>query len=286
MNIAEKLTIIAENERKIYDKGYSDNSGINPEWTDWSYMFNDGARADLIPKLKYSDTRNGTKFVNMFYYCSITEMPELDLNKAKNLFQMCSYCTKLINAPYFNTSICTDFRGVFSSCTALKTIQGIDTQKATDISNMFSQCSSLKIIPNLCLDNVTNMQGCFKGCASITEVDNLNSGKCTNFSGTFNNCFNLKEIKGIDISKATSISDMFSYCSKLEKIVFNGTVNVNNLTMSACNNLTHDSLMSLINALADRSGTTSYTLTLGTTNLAKLTEEEKTIATDKGWVLK
>ena len=53
--------------------------------------------------------------------------------------------------------------------------------------------------------------------------------------------------------------------------------------MSASNKLTHDSIMVIINGL--QTVTTTQTLTLGSTNLAKLTDEEKKIATDKGWTL-
>ena len=41
----------------------------------------------------------------------------------------------------------------------------------------------------------------------------------------------------------------------------------------------------MFEALKDNTGTTAKTLTLGATNLAKLTEEQKQIATDKNWNL-
>ena len=50
-------------------------------------------------------------------------------------------------------------------------------------------------------------------------------------------------------------------------------------------NLTHQSLLNALNGLYDLTGGTSQTLTLGSTNLAKLTDEEKAIATNKNWVL-
>ncbi len=50
--------------------------------------------------------------------------------------------------------------------------------------------------------------------------------------------------------------------------------------------LDHESIMNIINALADYSdGSYQKTLTLGTTNLAKLTDAEKATATEKGWTL-
>lgn len=53
--------------------------------------------------------------------------------------------------------------------------------------------------------------------------------------------------------------------------------------LSPCIKLTHDSLMNVLNSI--QTVTTTQTLTLGSTNLAKLTDDEKKIATDKGWTL-
>lgn len=47
--------------------------------------------------------------------------------------------------------------------------------------------------------------------------------------------------------------------------------------------LTRNSLLNIINGLV--SVTTPQTLALGSTNLAKLTDDEKKIATGKGWTL-
>ena len=57
------------------------------------------------------------------------------------------------------------------------------------------------------------------------------------------------------------------------------------LNISENSILSHDSLVSIIGGLYDMTGDMAKTLTMGATNLAKLTDEEKQIATDKNWIL-
>ena len=101
-------------------------------------------------------------------------------------------------------------------------------------------------------------------------------------------CRALKTIPSIKVtSKVSALTGWFTLCSELEEIYFTDDSEIaNNVSFSACTKLTHDSLMSIINHLKNFSGTTTTkTCTLGTTNLAKLTDAEKKIATDKGWTL-
>jgi hypothetical protein len=75
---------------------------------------------------------------------------------------------------------------------------------------------------------------------------------------------------------------MFTYCLALTNL--GGFKNLKtNLDLSNCLNLTHDSLMNVINNLATVEN--NPTLTLGTTNIAKLTDNEIAIATNKGWII-
>jgi hypothetical protein len=106
--------------------------------------------------------------------------------------------------------------------------------------------------------------------------------------GTFHYCFNnsdVKKVRSIDLTNATSADALFYLARALEEITFVGSIPLN-ISVSYSTKLTHESLMSLINALADFSDDTSGTthkVTLGSTNLAKLTEAEKDIMTQKGW---
>ena len=83
-------------------------------------------------------------------------------------------------------------------------------------------------------------------------------------------------------------STAFQSATGLTNMNMTGVVATNNLNLSYCTKLTKESLMSVINCLQDYSeytGSTKWVCTLGTTNLAKLTDAEKAIATEKGWTL-
>lgn len=77
----------------------------------------------------------------------------------------------------------------------------------------------------------------------------------------------------------------FAACYNLENLTIQGVIG-QNISFENSNRLSHDSLMSIINALKDITGDgVTRTCTLGAGNLAKLTDEEKAVATEKGWTL-
>lgn len=67
----------------------------------------------------------------------------------------------------------------------------------------------------------------------------------------------------------------------LEEVRIKGLRNTYNF--SHLTNLSHDSLVYLIDNLQATTGT--RTLTIGSTNLAKLTEDEIAVGTAKGWTI-
>ena len=107
----------------------------------------------------------------------------------------------------------------------------------------------------------------------------------TNMNYAFGGARSLKTIRSLDITKCTNWISTFYLCYALENINFVGTVKVD-LSFVHSKKLTHESLMSIINALYDFSSDTNgtaHTLKLGTENLAKLTQAEKDRITNKGW---
>lgn len=79
---------------------------------------------------------------------------------------------------------------------------------------------------------------------------------------------------------------IFSDCPNLTTITLTGTLDADYLDFSSgLEALTIDSLVSILDALKDRTEDTQYTLVLGESHLSKLADEQKAIATNKNWIL-
>lgn len=186
------------------------------------------------------------------------------------------------------TNNATNMAYLFAYCNAKSLdISSLDTSNTTSMSYMFYSCSDLTSIDlsNWDTSNATDMQSMFYYCSNLTSIDlsSFNTSNVTKMSYMFNQCKSLTtlDLNHFDVSKVTSFSSAFN-CPALTD--FKSPKNINAaIDFSKCTNLTHDSLMSIINNLA--TVTSTKKLTLGTTNLAKLTDEEKAIATNRGWTL-
>ena len=147
----------------------------------------------------------------------------------------------------------------------------------------------------------TKLECDFSGCTAYTYwtfrwckakhigvVDFSNSDRGDYLGGCFGFMPNCTDIDELILSERYEFKETFANSPKLTNVKFSGVIGKNGLNLSPCPQLTHDSLMSVINCLkdysADTSGT-SWVVTLGTTNLNKLTNAEKAIATGKGWSL-
>lgn len=129
--------------------------------------------------------------------------------------------------------------------------------------------------------NVTDMSGMFSGCQRLQTIPLFDTSKVTTMQSMFYGCQNLKEIPALDVSKVTNFTYTFLNCGALTAIHMTGMKVSFDISLSL--RLTREALVEIINNLA--TVTTTQTLTMGSDNLAKLTSEDRKIATDKGWTL-
>ena len=203
------------------------------------------------------------------------ETSGVDINDYYNLTKKRSgnFVTYIKNIPLIDTSEYTYMGSMFSDYRSLITIPLLNTSKVTNMSSMFSQCFSLTTVPQLDTSKVTNMSYMFNSCNSLTTIPQLDTSNVTNISSIFWNCSSLTNLGGFtNLGQAYSTTQSANYSDY-------------RLYLSPCPNLTHDSLMNVINNLYDiaAKGVKTQKLEIGSTNLAKLTAEEVAIGTSKGW---
>lgn len=149
----------------------------------------------------------------------------------------------------------------------------IGAEKLTNASSMFYGGNRVKYVQDFNTSNVTTMDSMFQYCSNLVTVPKLNASKVINVTNMFGNCNNLTNLGGLEnLGQAYDTTKSANYSSY-------------KLDLSYSNNLTHDSLMNVINNLYDikTKGCNAQSLILGSTNISKLSAEEIQIATDKGF---
>lgn len=131
---------------KGYEDGLKDGNIINPNWTNFSYLCQQ--RPDLVKKMKYSDTANGTTFQNMCYGYDGSLIPNADFV-----------------VPSLDTRKGKNFQAMFQYSSSIKEIGLMDISNATNVIGMHSACSSL--------ERVTFVKGCIKLSMSFSNSSKL-----------------------------------------------------------------------------------------------------------------
>ena len=159
------------------------------------------------------------------------------------------------------------------------------TFQYTSIINLIDDLEKHNV--KLDTSNCTNFSQAFQ-TSMITHYPTIDMSKAKNTNYTFGSNANVVKIEKLIVSKSTPFNNTFQSARKLEEITIEGTIGQNGFSVQWSDKLTHDSLLSILNALEDKtsdeSGTT-WTIGLGPTNIAKLTANEKAIATQKGWTI-
>ncbi|MGN1301207.1 MAG: BspA family leucine-rich repeat surface protein [Clostridia bacterium] len=257
----------------------------------------------LKDKTAYSQNKEITGTIETYdgsYEGNIGEENNAKLEISSSSFGVAKCLSKI---ELIDTSNCTDFKAAFKDCENIEYIPNLDTSNATTMEEMFYRCTKLKNIPQLETKNTTSTRFIFGLCENIETIPELDMHNAINCQYMFYLCKKLKTIPLLDCSKVYSFYYAFNQNINLTNLggflnlgkgYTNKTTHNGNHTLDLSYSplLTHESLMNVINNLYDlnltydvANGGTLYrqSLVLGATNLAKLTEEEIAIATNKGW---
>ena len=254
------------------------------------------------------DVSNVTNMNGVFEGC--TQLQSLDVSNwdvggvttMNSMFFNCPLLQTL-DVSNWDVSNVTTMDSMFRWCSQLQTldVSNWDVSNVTDMDNIFydTQLQNLDV-SKWDVSGVTTMQSAFRATKIQTlDVSNWDVGGVTTMNSMFRWCSQLQtlDVSNWDVSNVTDMDNMFSECSQLQTLIGNRTIDdvlANNI--SALNGLKvalllsytildRASLRALINGLADLTGQTTQTLTLGPKLRAKLTEEDIAITTSKNWTI-
>lgn len=146
------------------------------------------------------------------------------------------------------------------------TLSAEDTAQSNWPSSMCNNCQSLRTLDLSMIDTT-----------AVTDISTM-----------FDYCYSLHtlNISGWNLSSVTKISNTFRGCDALVNLITDGcTMPSVSFSLSTAPLLSAESLNGVITALPMLAEGTTATLTLGTTNKAKLTADEIAVATGKGWTV-
>lgn len=140
--------------------------------------------------------------------------------------------------------------------------------------------------------NVTSLVGTFGTCYGISELDlsHWNVDRVTSTGRMFYYALNLASINlsNWNMTRVEQMSEMFSVCGALTDLIMDNAILPKidlNIALHNSNNLTVESLVSVLNALPQLDNGESHYIQLGSENIAKLSDDQKSIAANKGWTL-
>ena len=256
----------------FFNKDYFDVSNV----IDMSFMFAGNSFDTNTATLDLSgwNCSSATTMQRLFYGSKYTEinLDNMVTSGVTDMSFMFSGASKMTSLSLNNVSTTNvkDMQYMFQNCTVLENLDlsSFDTSKVTTMVNMFSQSA-----------------------LSSLNLSTFRTNLVRNTSYMFYNCSDLNslDLSTLNFNSVTTMHMMFQNCTSLRNLIVDSTIlpkiNLNTWGLSTCTALTIVSLESVLNALPQLPDGTSYTCSLGSTNLAKLTDEQIAIATNKNWVL-
>lgn len=201
---------------------------------------------------------------------------------------------KSVDFADWDVSKVTTFFALFDASTKIENIDVSkwNTSSATNMGWMFNGNNFKTLdVSNFNTSKVTNMFAMFSGSHSLTRLDisNFDTSNVLDFGRVFSYWSGVNKelnISGLNLSKCTSMDETFK-SSDFKVIRSDGlqlpNIDMSNIGLYYSTELTVDSIVGLLNALPQSDK--GYSFQIGSDNITKLSNEQKAIATNKGWTL-
>lgn len=232
---------------------------------------------------------NGINIVNL-------NVSTWDTSSITSLVQVFSGAPNIesVECAEWNVSNVTRFYATFDGLKRLKNvnISNWDTTKSTTFDCFFSNNNSLQQldVSNLKTQNCSTFYSMFGACHALQQLDvsKFNMANARNTHSMFGYCVSITslDISNFDLSNVKDVDYMFRRTEKLTTLKTT-YLKLPNIDMGLIgfngSPLTVDSIVGLLNALPQSDK--GYSFQIGSDNIAKLSDEQKAIATNKGWTL-
>lgn len=302
--IGKIICLIPDNNKTTTLPGWSASKIITSDGTTYTNTSTNISHTWDISKDKECSLGYKTRYVIYYFSNNIVE----GQHTYRRIPEETNYCIfKNLNIKITNNNYTN---GVFSSRSSLNYIKFINT--ILEYAPSFYGCSSLIGYENLkynstlgdrlfngavilkekCINDYINHSNftssycntMFDGAKEIINLklpENLEPSNLNNFvSGA-----SIKTINKLNLEKCAG-SNLFYQTTSLTSIKEVLNIKNSGFSINQASKLNHDTLLRFLNALYDYSSEGgTHTITFGTTNLAKLTDDEKAIGTTKGWTL-
>lgn len=270
-----------------------------------SGMFNGSGLSGTVSILNTTPSSVSQTFLN----CVSLQGLSLNLSNADNIQRICTGCSALKNVTFkFNNTVLSGAvqTQTFSGCKALEnvTFDGSFTlPQGAEISDMFFDAfktsSADKTFPYFDTSKVSIIKSAF-ACSvgyqiarnTIPIYDFSNIKYLSNMTDAFKNRL-IKEFPNIQFSGLNANSKNLLFSNTSSYLFKDNTVleaihitNIDhNMYIGVSTQFTRESLVEIIGNLRDMTGYTAKTLTMGSTNMAKLTADDIAVATGKNWTI-
>lgn len=243
---------------------------------------------NLISPIDLSNMTFGNKLISLSsvfvscYRIPSVKLPSIDftaITTMANMFQHCHSLEKIECGEPINTSnpVLTTISNMCTYCISLKKceiLKGVNLTNAS-ITNIFAYCYGLTttdiidytntIFPNIPFSSGSTTYQPYGFCYTLIKVD-LSWYKVILDTNNHSHTLMFRDLYNCE--------DFYPPVDGFKQI---------NFSISTAQRLTRESIIRILNALPTTS--TKLTLTMGAVLLNKLTDEDKAIATGKGWTL-